>query len=321
MPLDVLNYAQFKDVISSVQPRVVLHLASLLSVTGERFPERALAVNTEGALNLLRLASWKDHGGFSEPFQVFIPSSIAAYGPASGRVRVPETSPMDPYTIYGITKCHVEHLLRYYHRKYAVDARSLRYPGVLSARAPPGGGVTDWAVEMLRAAVSGQESYTCFLRATAAQPMVHVRDLVNGTMRYLAAPSSGLHSIYNIQALSFSPRDLELELRTIFPRFRVRYAPDERQVIADTWPESLDDAMARDDWGWDPRLDSLPMLVATLVKEFTKQLAVEETESAEAPAPALKDAEASQSDGAKKHREEHVQNPDRDNLASGDGGR
>lgn len=184
---------------------------------------------------------------------------------------------MDPLTMYGITKLHVEHLARFYHRKFGVNARSLRYPGVLSVRSPPGGGVTDWAIEMVRAAVAGRDTYQCFLQPSAAQPMVHVEDLIDGTMRYIAAPLlPSMQSVYNIQGLSFSPRELEMDLRLIMPRFRVRYRPDERQTIADSWPASLDDSLARAEWGWAPKMDSLPVLVTALVKGFTEQLELEE---------------------------------------------
>lgn len=227
----------------------VYHLASLLSATGEQHPDRAWDVNLGGLKNVLDLAR-------DRTLKVFWPSSIAVFGPSTPKTNTPQNTVLDPDTIYGITKRSGELLCRYYHRRYGVDVRSLRYPGLVSYKTPPGGGTTDYAVDMFSAAAQGRE-HTCFLTRDVRLPMMYMPDAIRATLDLMAAegPALSVRESYNIGALSFSPEELVAAIQRHVPDFSCTYNPDERQEIANAWPSSVDDQRARDDWGWTPEYD------------------------------------------------------------------
>jgi len=229
---------------------VVVHLAAILSAKGERDPRRAWQVNMEGLWNALEVA--RDLG----LRQVLCPSSIAVFGAGCPSENTPQETVLRPSTMYGITKVAGELLCDYYVTRYGIDARGLRYPGIVSAETLPGGGTTDYAVEMYYYAVEGRP-YTCYLGADTRLPMMYMPDCVKGTIDLMDADFSALkhHGDFNLASMSFSASELEESIRCHVPGFRVTYEPDERQAIADSWPSSIDDSAAREEWGWRPDFD------------------------------------------------------------------
>lgn len=268
-PLDVQDRDRLDALVRTHQVDTVYHLASLLSATGEQKPDIAWAVNVEGLRNVLEVA--RSHG-----LRLFWPSSIAAFGPATPREDTPQEGPLDPITMYGTTKVTGEYLCRYAFLKDAVDVRSLRYPGLISHATKPGGGTTDYAVEIFYAALEG-DSYTCFLRPDTRLPMMYMPDAVRATIDLMEADAEDIsvRTSYNITALSFSAEEIAAALRKRFPAFEVRYEPDFRQAIADSWPASVDDNQARTDWGWQPAFD-LDRMVDDMIDHLAAKLKVAE---------------------------------------------
>jgi nucleoside-diphosphate-sugar epimerase len=246
---DVRDRAALADVVDTHDVDVVYHLASLLSATGERQPDRAWDVNMNGLRNVLDLAREHD-------LRVFWPSSIAVFGPSTPKTDTPQQTVLDPTTIYGVTKRSGELLCRYYHRRYGLDVRSLRFPGLISYKTAPGGGTTDYAVDMYVRAAQGEE-YTCFLEPDTRLPMMYMPDALRAILRLMEGDAAALsvRDSYNVGALSFSPRELVAAIRRHVPDFSCTYEPDERQQIADDWPASVDDRAARTDWDWAPEYD------------------------------------------------------------------
>jgi nucleoside-diphosphate-sugar epimerase len=246
---DVRDADALARVVTGYDVGTVYHLASLLSASGERNPDRAWEVNLDGLKNVLDLARRHD-------LRVFWPSSIAVFGPSTPREDTPQRTVFDPSTMYGVTKRSGELLCQYYYRRYGIDVRSLRYPGLISYETPPGGGTTDYAVDMYYAAARG-ESYTCFVRPDTRLPMMYMPDALRATLALMDADADALtvRDSYNVSALSFSAADLADCLRRHVPAFDCTYDPDERQRIADDWPRSIDDATARADWNWSPTYD------------------------------------------------------------------
>lgn len=251
---NVLDTQQLADIVQDLGINCVVHLATILSAVGERHPQLALEVNIKGTQNVLELA--RKYG-----LRVFAPSTIAVFGPDTPRQHTPDVTVMQPSTIYGISKVHQELLGSYYHQRYGVDYRSLRYPGVVSANSLPGGGTTDYAVDMLRAAATNQP-YHCFLGPHQRLPMMYMADCLQGTWQLLTAPRTRLRSTtYNVAAMSFSPKELEQAIQQLLPHFHVTYQEEDfRQAIAASWPESLDDRNAREDWQWCPQYDLKAMV-------------------------------------------------------------
>ncbi len=243
---DVRNREALATVIATHEVEVVYHLASLLSATGEAQPDRAWDVNMTGLKNVLDLARAYD-------LRVFWPSSIAVFGPSTPAVNTPQNTILDPATVYGVTKRSGELLCQYYHRRYDLDIRSLRLPGIISHKTAPGGGTTDYTVEMYRNAARGRP-YTCFLSPDTRLPMMYMPDAVRAIRVLMEADGASLsvRDSYNVAGFSLSPRELAASLRRHVPDFTCTYAPDDRQRIADTWPASVDDTWARTDWGWAP---------------------------------------------------------------------
>jgi nucleoside-diphosphate-sugar epimerase len=256
--IDVLDGARLAEVILREKITQVYQLAATLSATGESNPMRAWDLNMRGLLNVLELARGR-------ALRVFWPSSIAAFGPSTPREHTPQATVMDPATIYGISKLAGERLCAYYHARFGVDVRSLRYPGVLSHRTPPGGGTTDYAIDIFQAARRGEE-YRCFLAAETTLPMIHMPDAIRATLELMSAPSARIRErgSYNLAGVSFSPAQLAAAIRERLPAFRIRYEPDFRQAIAATWPASIDDGAARADWSWTPRF-GLAEIVADML--------------------------------------------------------
>ncbi|MFB6273201.1 MAG: NAD-dependent epimerase/dehydratase family protein [Salinibacter sp.] len=246
---DVRDREVLADVIARHEIDTVYHLASLLSATGEQQPDRAWDVNMGGLKNILDLAQTHD-------LQVFWPSSIAVFGPSTPKTDTPQNTVLDPATMYGVTKRSGELLCQYYHRRYDLDVRSLRYPGLISYKTAPGGGTTDYAVDMCTRAAEGAD-YSCFLERDARLPMMYMPDAIRATLNLMGADPAALsvRDSYNVAAFSFSPEELAASLRRHVPGFSCTYEPDKRQRIADAWPSTVDDTAARTDWGWAPEYD------------------------------------------------------------------
>ena len=268
-PLDVQDRDRLDALVREHEVDTVYHLASLLSATGEKKPDLAWAVNVEGLRNVLGVA--RAHG-----LRLFWPSSIAAFGPATPRENTPQAGPLDPVTMYGTTKVTGELLCRYAFQQDGVDVRSLRYPGLISHATKPGGGTTDYAVEIFYAAIQG-EPYTCFLRPDTRLPMMYMPDAVRATVDLMEADADAIsvRTSYNVTALSFSAEEIATALQRRFPDFEVRYDPDFRQVIADSWPASIDDSQARTDWGWQPAFD-LDRMVDDMIDHLAAKLGAAE---------------------------------------------
>lgn len=248
--LDVTDRHAIDRILDEHHVEVVYHLAALLSVVSESDPQRAWSVNVLGLYNMLESA--REHG----VRQIFWPSSIAAFGPETDREQTPQDTVMRPTTIYGVAKVAGELLCDYYVQRYGLDVRGVRYPGVISSEVAPGGGTTDYAVEMFYAAL-GSGSYACFVRDDTVLPMIYMPDCIKAALDLMDADPAKLmhHNAFNLASMSFSAGALAGEIRKHVPGFICTFEPDERQAIADSWPMSLDDSAARREWGWQPRFD------------------------------------------------------------------
>ncbi|MDG7012555.1 MAG: NAD-dependent epimerase/dehydratase family protein [Nitrososphaerota archaeon] len=259
--LDTGDQAAVVAALKEYKVDTVYHLAALLSAKGEKDPQLAWTVNMDGLRNVLEASRTN---GVS---QVFWPSSIGAFGPDAPKTNTPQNAPLNPTTMYGVTKVAGELLCNYYHAKYGLDVRCLRYPGLISSVALPGGGTTDYAVEIFYEAVR-TGSYTCFLREDTVLPMMYMPDALKATVQLMEAPAPKVprHLGYNLAAFSFSAGELASEVAKLVPGFKVTYSPDSRQKIADSWPQSIDDKEARRDWGWEPEYDLARMVADMLAK-------------------------------------------------------
>ena len=252
--LDVTDAAALTQVAERHGITQVYHLAAALSARGEQHPMWAWDLNMKGLLNVLELA--RTH----KLDKVFWPSSIAAFGPSTPRECTPQQTVMEPTTVYGISKLAGEGWCAWYHRMHGVDVRSLRYPGLISWKTPPGGGTTDYAVEIFHEALKANR-YTCFLGPDSALPMMYMPDAIRATLQLMDAPAERLairHS-YNLAGIRFTPAEIAQAIQAQRPGFQIDYAPDFRQAIADSWPRSIDDTAARSDWGWQPEFDLAAM--------------------------------------------------------------
>jgi nucleoside-diphosphate-sugar epimerase len=264
---DVTDRAGLARLIERHKIGTVYHLAAILSAKGEQDPQRAWIVNVEGLRNILELA--RAYG-----LRLFWPSSIAVFGPATPKENVPQETILCPTTIYGITKVAGELLCDYYFHRFGVDVRGLRYPGIISSEAPPGGGTTDYAVEIFHAAVK-EGRYTCFVREDTVLPMMFMPDAIRAAIELMEAPLARLkhHANYNIAAMSFSAGELAAEIKRHIPEFICEFEPDSRQAIADSWPRTIDDTAAREEWGWRPRYD-LKAMVEAMLKRLSERYAL-----------------------------------------------
>jgi len=255
---------KLRQIVKKYEIGTVYHLVSLLSARGEKDPKLTWEVNIGGLKNILDLASEFN-------LKVFWPSSIAAFGPTTPREMTPQKTILEPTTMYGITKASGELLGQYYFIKYGVDIRSVRYPGIISYKTEPGGGTTDYAVAIFYEALkSGQ--YVCFVREGTVLPMMYMDDAVRATLELMEANPKKLtiRTSYNLAAISFSAKELAQEIKKHLP-LKVTYSPDERQKIADSWPRSIDDSIARKDWGWEPEYD-LPKMTRVMIENLRKKL-------------------------------------------------
>jgi nucleoside-diphosphate-sugar epimerase len=259
--LDVTDAAALATVVKRHHITQIYHLAAALSATGEKHPGWAWNLNMGGLLNVLELARTQKQ----QIERVFWPSSIAAFGPQTPADHTPQTTVMDPTTVYGISKLAGERWCAWYHKNHGIDVRSLRYPGLISWKTPPGGGTTDYAVEIFHAALA-HNRYCCFLREDQALPMMFMPDAIRATLELMAAPAQALRErrSYNLAGMSFTPRQIADAIAQRLPGFTLRCEPDFRQAIAQSWPASIDDAPARADWGWQPRYDLQAMVDAML---------------------------------------------------------
>lgn len=248
--LDVLDKPRLEEVMRQYKPKQVYHLAALLSATAEKNPKFGWQLNMDGLFNVLDASI--DLG----VKQVYWPSSIAVFGPDTPRHNTPQLTVMNPNTVYGISKLAGEQWCEWYFRKHNLDVRSLRYPGLIGYKSLPGGGTTDYAVDIYHKAVADQP-YECFLKADTYLPMMYMPDALQATLDLMHAPADRLtvRSSYNLGAMSFSPEEIATSIRRHYPDFRISYQPDSRQQIADSWPASIDDAQARKDWNWQPQFD------------------------------------------------------------------
>ncbi len=243
----------------------VYHLASLLSATGEKHPDLAWNINMEGLKNVLDLC--REYNS-----KLFWASSIAVFGPTTPLDETPQRTVLEPVTIYGVTKVSGELLCQYYNEKYGVDVRSLRYPGLISWKEKPGGGTTDYAVEIFYRAIE-DEKYECFVRPDTRLPMMYMEDAIRGTLELMDADEKDItvRTSYNFSSLNFEAKELVKEIKKHQPDFEVEYSPDERQKNADSWPNSVDDSKAREDWGWQPKYD-LETMTETMLENLKKKL-------------------------------------------------
>ena len=261
--LDVMNKEMLHVQIIRQNITQIYLLAAILSATGEKNPNLAWSLNMQSLLNVLDIAK-------EEKIQkVYWPSSIAVFGPTSPRQNCPQQTIIEPITVYGISKYAGEFWCNYYHHRFGVDVRSLRYPGLISYKSEPGGGTTDYAVEIFHQAIE-EKKYNCFLQEDLYLPMMYMPDAIRATIELMEADASkiSIRTSYNISAMSFSPKEIAAEIKKHIPEFRISYQPDYRQQIAESWPQSIDDTVARKDWNWKEEYN-----ISRMVKDMLANLA------------------------------------------------
>lgn len=243
--INALDFNQIEHLVEVHQITDVYLMAALLSATAEKNPAFAWDLNMNSLFHVLNLAK------AGKIKKIFWPSSIAVFGPTTPKENTPQYTVMEPSTVYGISKQSGERWCEYYHNLFGVDVRSIRYPGLISWSSPPGGGTTDYAVDIYHKALENQ-SYECFLSAETKMPMMYMDDAIAATFQIMQAPAEQIkiRSSYNLAAMSFTPTEIASEIQKHIPDFTISYAPDFRQKIADSWPASIDDSRAREDWGW-----------------------------------------------------------------------
>ncbi len=256
---NAMDYDQIANLVEKHQIEDVYLMAAMLSATGEKAPMKAWGLNMESLFHVLNLAKDK------KIKKVFWPSSIAVFGPSTPKENTPQTTIMEPTTVYGISKQTGERWCSYYNRKYGVDVRSIRYPGIISYKTLPGGGTTDYAVEIFHEALK-EGKYTSFLNEATSLPMMYMEDAIKATVDIMEAPAEAIkvRSSYNLAAMSFTPAVLAEEIKKHIQNFEISYQPDFRQEIADSWPSSIDDNAAREDWGWSYNFDISALTEAML---------------------------------------------------------
>jgi nucleoside-diphosphate-sugar epimerase len=264
--MDVMNKEMLHVQVIRQNITQIYLLAAILSATGEKSPNLAWNLNMQGLLNVLDIAREE------KLTKVYWPSSIAVFGPTSPKQNCPQQTIIEPTTVYGISKYAGEFWCNYYHMKYGVDIRSLRYPGLISYKSSPGGGTTDYAVEIYYEALE-EKKYTCFLSEDTYLPMMYMPDAINATIQLMEAPQEKIkiRTSYNISGMSFSPKEIAASIQKQMPEFTIDYKVDFRQAIADSWPQSIDDSAARNDWGWQHQyeLDAMTkeMLANVVIKK------------------------------------------------------
>jgi len=259
--IDVTRRETVEEVVEKYDIDTIYHLAAILSAVGEEKPHLAWDVNINGLYNVLEVARER------KMTRVFCPSSIAVFGPETPRENTPQETILRPTTMYGVTKVAGELLCDYYFKRFGLDVRGARYPGIISSETLPGGGTTDYAVEIFYEAIKHQR-YTCFLREDTVLPMMYMPDCIKATIDLMEADLSRLkhHADFNLAAMSFCPAELVAEIKKHIPEFTCEYKPDFRQAIADSWPRTIDDSAAREEWGWEPSYDLAAMTADMLDK-------------------------------------------------------
>lgn len=267
--LDVMNKEMLHVQVIRQNITQIYLLAAILSATGEKNPNLAWHLNTQSLLNVLEIA--KDEN----VHKVYWPSSIAVFGPTSPKINCPQKTVIEPTTVYGISKFAGEFWCNYFNHRYNIDVRSLRYPGLISYKSEPGGGTTDYAVEIFHDALE-EDRFTCFLKEDTYLPMMYMPDAIRATIELMESPVEkiSVRTSYNIHGMSFSPKEIAAEIKRHIPGFSIAYEPDYRQQIAESWPQSIDDSVARNDWGWKPKYDLATMttdMIENLTIEISKQ--------------------------------------------------
>jgi nucleoside-diphosphate-sugar epimerase len=263
--IDILKRETVEKVVKKYDIDTIYNMAAILSAVGEEKPHLCWNVNIDGLLNILEIARENDMT------RVFVPSSIAVFGPETPRNNTPQETILKPKTMYGLTKVTGELLGDYYFKKFNLDVRGVRYPGVISSETLPGGGTTDYAVEIFYEAIKNKK-YTCFVKKETSLPMMYMPDCIKGTIDLMEADISKLkhHSDFNLGSMSFTAGELADEIAKHINGFRCEYKPDFRQDIADSWPSSIDDSTARKEWGWKPDYD-LPSMTKDMIEKLTKR--------------------------------------------------
>lgn len=261
--MDVMNKEMLHVQVIRQGITQIYLLAAILSATGEKNPNLAWSLNMQSLLNVLDIAKEE------KLTKIYWPSSIAVFGPTSPRENTPQQTIIEPTTVYGISKYAGEFWCNYYFNRYGVDVRSLRYPGLISYKSQPGGGTTDYAVEIFHSAKAG-EQYECFLKEDTYLPMMYMPDAIRATIELMEADADKIkvRTSYNLSGMSFSPKEITEEIKKHVPGFNTTYNPDYRQAIADSWPQSIDDSVATNDWGWKKEYD-----LAAMTKDMLENLA------------------------------------------------
>lgn len=263
--LDVMDTQRWANLIDQYQITQVYHLVAILSASGEAMPKKTWEINVGSLLSILDMAKEKNLD------KIFFPSSIAVFGKDAPRINTPQNTALHPTTVYGMSKVAGENWCNYYHSKFGVDVRSIRYPGIIGYQGLPGGGTTDYAVDIYHKAVN-EEDFVCFLQPDAALPMIYMPDAIKATIDLMEAPASDiqLRTSYNLSSMSFTPAEISAEIQKHFPAFKVSYQPDFRQAIAESWPASIDDQMARDHWAWQATYD-LKSMTSDMIYQLKKK--------------------------------------------------
>ena len=263
--LDITDKETVDKVIKKYDIDTIYNMAAILSAVGEEKPLVCWNVNIDGMYNILELS--REY----EMTRVFVPSSIAAFGPETPRINTPQETVLKPKTMYGVTKVAGELLGDYYYKRFGLDVRGLRYPGIISSETPPGGGTTDYAVEIFYEAIK-KKRYTCFVKKETTLPMMYMPDCIKGTIDLMEVDVSKLkhHCDFNMASMSFSVGQLAAEIKKHIPDFKCEYKPDFRQAIADSWPQSIDDSAARKEWGWKPSYN-LSSMTKDMLEKLSKR--------------------------------------------------
>jgi len=264
--LDVMNKEMLHVQVIRQGVTQIYLLAAILSATGEKNPGLAWNLNMQGLLNVLDIAREE------KLHKVYWPSSIAVFGPTSPKINCPQQTIIEPTTVYGISKYAGEFWCNYFHQRFKVDVRSIRYPGLISYKSAPGGGTTDYAVEIFHETLE-EKKYECFLKEDTYLPMMYMPDAIRATTELMEAPAEkiSIRTSYNVSSMSFSPKEIAAAIKKHIPDFTISYNPDYRQPIAESWPQSVDDSVARKDWGWKEEFD-LPAMVKDMLENLSQQV-------------------------------------------------
>jgi nucleoside-diphosphate-sugar epimerase len=266
-PVEILNALDplaLEEIVKKWKVNQIYHLAAILSATGEKDPMKAWEINMSSLFNVLEISRQRSLA------KVYFPSSIAVFGREASHQMTPQNEVLIPETVYGISKSAGENWANYYYRRYGLDVRSLRYPGIIGYQSMPGGGTTDYAVDIYHYAIQAKP-YECFLRHDTALPMLYMPDAIRATLELMEAPANRLsvRTSYNLAGMTFTPEEVAASIKKLMPNFKITYKPDFRQAIADSWPASIDDSAARADWGWKPQFD-----LDAMTKDMLHHLAV-----------------------------------------------